>query len=299
MDFKKKEWNKLSQQSSENEIFDVKNFKMTLDQSLEQEDISVREELIHRTMKAIENLSVEDGNAQNITVDGVSKKSRPTKTLYRVAGLVAACLVLTCSYLFMQYGSKNYRLNISDNSKAEESVVSDQQKEQYGDNYTGAGAVVTTGKDDADDSGKDDDQNTPKEDVQQDGNELGAVPESAGRAYKIGTIFLAVPQSTDYIKITDLSSKQQTIITNQQEIVQFYHILEGYVYTQNDTMPTQGMLEIEAKSLPPENKIHKMVIGNGILVEGDSSVAKYYSLHSSELEKEIIQKIKSFTQRIQ
>ncbi len=107
-------------------------------------------------------------------------------------------------------------------------------------------------------------------------------------------IFLADPQQAEYIQIKDVENNSVIQLKSQEQIIDFYSIMEKYKYSKGTDAPVTQSYVIEVKSQQTEEVLYTLEIGDAITISkeaGDEISEMNYMVDDEEA---LIQSINSF-----
>lgn len=271
------------------------NIKAHLDASLDLTGISVSEELINKTLSAIKSNTSEMTDLVDKDLNTNNKIISWNRYVHSFAKVAAVVLIVAAGYAML-----NNMRNMKDESnslKADKDMASysaetEESTQEFAANYHDAG---TETDDNAVIYGAADAAGIAAIDENADVNENEIADSESGKALQrftisadtsqtstltIRDIFLPEPETIQNLIITD-SKNNSITLTDKDEILDFYSVMDKYQYMNSTTTGTaeDKNLIIEAQQ---QNELkYTMSIGNNIIVEystGETSSQGVYEV---------------------
>lgn len=107
-------------------------------------------------------------------------------------------------------------------------------------------------------------------------------------------IFLADPQQAEYIQIKDVDNNSVIKLKNQEQILDFYSIMENYKYSKGTDAPVTQSYVIEVKSQQTEEVLYTLEIGDAITISKKAGNEISEMNYMVDDEEALIQSINSF-----
>ena len=270
----------------ENVEIDSIMIKSHLNDSLDINGISVSEELINRTLEAIKaKQEKHEGDSANIDAEmDVSEGIRRKKLIFRsgciriLSGAAAAILLFMVGYGMV--GNTRYSAKKDSSSNSKEMVTQESYDIQDGDeeasNYGTAAADSVT------------EDNSRM-------FSIAAVPSEM--SYTFDDIFPVDWKLAAELTITDESSGDSIKVTGQDEILEFYTMMEQYQFTSNPEATVTGSYQVEVSFSEPEDLKYKLVIGDCIIVNAADGMTDGRSIYIAADPLQLLRDISDYYQK--
>lgn len=274
---------------------DDMNIRSHLNTSLDLNGISVSEDLINRTLRAIKEQQTKDEEQNNIHAKSADQKVIPWGRYFRgVAGVAAAILVVALGITAMT--NRNFESKSDENSSAPEStdksIMMDAKStaEEYtkdsdmvaDESTLDAGAATTDDElaaleapyftitadsalieDTSDGTSLQFSAGTTEEVHKEEAEEriASGVQETD---YTFRDIFLNAPELVEYITITEEVNSRMITLTEQADILEFYGVMDTHRFTGIQEGALEGQdYEVEAKD---NQALYTMLVGVNIKI---------------------------------
>lgn len=301
----------MNSRNSEND--DLKSIKSHLENSLDLNKIQVSEELIQRTLEAVKKAEAEKhAEEKDVITDQKSQFSKYSsdktiqwnKIVRQVAGVAAAILIVAgfgmLSQMDLGMGKKSAN-SMMDAATAPETTANDDQakmdsnggKYNLGQAYTANDSATSSDsgaqEDGAAPESKGDSNIEPEQSAEKSNEENNNIITS-----KLSEIFFGTPSEIKYLRITNASTNEEIILTNQKSIDGFYSMMQQYTFKNSSVAPTKQLFLIEAKSSKPEGDIYDLVIGDTISVTHKEKNTTGYGVYTVDNPQLMLQNITDF-----
>ena len=306
-------------------IDDMK-IKSHLNDALDLSGISVSEDLINRTLEAIKKQPVEKTNIDNSVniVDADNKvdsevrqetrKAIPWNRYIRtVAGVAAAVIVVVVGYRLADQGllTKNSKNSVNNEMAADQSSDNATKEE------TSVGATYSTTMDTdmAADANSDaqnsvdgatagtDTEAAPRFSIAADSSQPEEQPllKAAGAPEEVTLtfrdIFFSDPAQANSITITDETNGNVITLSTQEQISDFYTVMDNHQFTYSSETQTVTNYTVEISSAESNKVVYDMIVGDNVIVncyEGETSSQSVYIAQDQTL---LLQNLQELYQR--
>ena len=313
---------------------DDKKIKSHLNASLDFSGISVSEDLINRTLEAINKQPAE----QPLAEDSSKKVIAWNRYIRAFAGVAAAVIVVVVGYglagngLLFNKSAKNstdsgllanqkYDMTTNEESAQEGeiysttmdaaprfSIAADTFTADAGEGATGStGANESTGSTGANEStgstgtnestGSTGETTSGENSLQAEQPAQKATSSSEEAILTFRDIFLADPAQAESIVITDETSGTSITLASREEILDFYAVMDNHQFTYSSSSSAATNYTVEIKSPRPKEAIYDMIIGDNIVVTYTDSEISSQSIYSAVDQILLIQNLQDFYQK--
>ena len=271
------------------DIDDMK-IKSHLNDSLEMSGISVSEDLINRTLEAIKKQPVEIVN--HIDSDSKVKIIPWTRYIRTVAGVAAAVIVVVVGYQLAGQGL----LSKSSKDSANVELAADQTNMAVKEMPVEEGTVYSTTMDSSDIAVGNADStegvtSTPESEAaprfsiaadnalqaQQPLLKAGGTGDEVTLTFR--DIFLSDPTQAVSILITDETNGNSITLSTQEQISDFYTVMDNHQFTYNSDSHTVTGYTVVVNNGDSSKAIYDMMVGENVIVnynDGESSSQSVY-----------------------
>jgi len=293
---------------------DDMNLKSHLDTSFEESGLRVSEDLIRKTMEAINqqtlNKSVEDKKVVNYK----AKVNQRNMYIRRYAGVAAAVVLLIVGYQMVQNVGLGTNSKSSDNERSydiQESASEEQQDSSSTDSLSEVQLETTTAAEDAKtnytvadeaDSMETDEQapmmvtEEPEVSVSDStygSTMIGNANNSEGMTFS--QICLLIPEDVTYLKITNVAKENSMILTDQTKIKSFYEAMDNHLFTNGTKSSVNWYYIIEVKKQEEATTDYDTIwVGDSLMVQYSNDSEENYSSYDAVDQVELIKELDAF-----
>ncbi|MDF2842089.1 MAG: hypothetical protein K0R00_515 [Herbinix sp.] len=270
--------------------FEQLNIKSHLNTSMELKGISVSEDLINRTLKAINNQSVDkqDQPPLNSQQAELRKSFSINKFVRGFAGVAAAAIIIVAGTQLLEgnIGGSKKDLAIDMNSTAMEQKSSSENAgygdESYSTLQDDTAKYESAQTEDAEvsfddnmvtsDAGKQVDESNATalapEATTEDMDFTGITSSTETEKTKLGFTQLLVPEltGTATVVVTKAEDKTKVTLTDQKDIEEFYLTMEKHQFTASTSAPANVVFQMELTTTE-QNQTYLISVGEHLQVE--------------------------------
>lgn len=107
-------------------------------------------------------------------------------------------------------------------------------------------------------------------------------------------IFLPDPAQAQSLTITDETTAATVTLTSQEEILDFYSVMDKHQFTSSSDSSAGSDYKVEIKSLQPGESQYTMTVGNNVIISYQDSIAASQSIYNATDSALLLQDLKDF-----
>lgn len=107
-------------------------------------------------------------------------------------------------------------------------------------------------------------------------------------------IFLPDPAQAQSLTITDETTASTVTLTSQEEILDFYSVMDKHQFTSSTESSAGTDYKVEIKSLQPGEALYTMTVGNNVIISYQDSKASSQSIYNAADSALLLQDMKDF-----